>query len=130
MDYGLLVMGAPYSQPAPHSALRFAHAVLARGHRLVGVFFYHDGVHNASMLMTPPQDELNLRDAWKALHEEHDVALDVCIAAALRRGVISQSEAARHGHDAFNLEAPFELTGLGQLLTLQQRCDRLITFAS
>ncbi|MCA1772650.1 MAG: sulfurtransferase complex subunit TusD [Halomonas sp.] len=130
MDYGLLVMGAPYSHSAPHSALRFAHAVLARGHQLVGVFFYHDGVHNASTLMTPPQDELNLRDAWQVLHEQHDVALDVCIAAALRRGVVSQSEAARHGYDTFNLEAPFELTGLGQLLTLQQRCDRLITFAS
>lgn len=130
MDYGLLVMGAPYSHPAPHSALRFAHAVLARGHQLAGIFFYHDGVHNASSLMTPPQDELNLRDAWKALNEEHNVPLDVCIAAALRRGVISQSEASRHGHDAFSLQAPFELTGLGQLLTLQQRCDRLITFAS
>lgn len=130
MDYGLLVMGAPYSDPAPHSALRFAEAVLARGHRLAGVFFYHDGVHNASSLMTPPQDELNLREAWKALHERHDVPLDVCIAAALRRGIVSEAEAARHGHSAYNLEAPFELTGLGQLLTLQKRCDRLITFAS
>ncbi|MED5458954.1 MAG: sulfurtransferase TusD, partial [Pseudomonadota bacterium] len=39
------------------------------------------------------------------------------------------AEAKRHGQVHFNLDAPFELTGLGQLLTLQQRCDRLITFA-
>ncbi|RUR32560.1 sulfurtransferase complex subunit TusD [Vreelandella nanhaiensis] len=129
MEYGLLVMGAPYTSPAPHSALRFAHAVLTQGHRLNGVFFYHEGVHNASSLMAPPQDELNLREAWVELHETHQVSLDVCIAAALRRGVMNEAEAKRHGKTSYNLEAPFELTGLGQLLTLQQRCDRLVTFA-
>ena len=129
MQYGLLVMGAPYSSPAPHSALRFAHAVLARGHQIAGVFFYHDGVHNASSLMAPPQDELNLREAWSELHQQHAIQLDVCIAAALRRGLMSESEAQRHGKQAFNVAPPFELTGLGQLLELQQRADRLITFA-
>lgn len=129
MEYGLLVMGAPYTSAAPHSALRFANAVIDKGHQLVGVFFYQDGVHNASMLMTPPQDELNMHDAWVALHQTHHVALEVCIAAALRRGVMSDTEAKRHGLENFNLQKPFELTGLGQLLALQQRCDRFITFA-
>lgn len=129
MEYGLLVMGAPYTSAAPHSALRFARAVLSKGHRIAGVFFYQDGVHNASQLMSPPQDELNMREAWIALHRDHNVALDVCIAAALRRGVMSTAEAQRHGLLNHNLEAPFELTGLGQLLELQQRCDRFITFA-
>ncbi|MCS2610581.1 sulfurtransferase complex subunit TusD [Halomonas dongshanensis] len=129
MTYGLLVLGAPYSAQAPHSALRFAHALLARGHTLLGVFFYQDGVHNASQLMAPPQDELNMRDAWVALHREHAVALDVCIAAALRRGVVDESEAHRHGLASHNIEAPFELTGLGQLFELRARCDRLMTFA-
>ncbi|WGI27280.1 sulfurtransferase complex subunit TusD [Halomonas alkaliantarctica] len=129
MQYGLLVMGAPYSSPAPHSALRFSHAVLARGHQIEGVFFYHDGVHNASSLMAPPQDELNLREAWAELNQQHGVQLDVCIAAALRRGLMSESEAQRHGKQASNVASPFELTGLGQLLELQHRTDRLITFA-
>ena len=129
MDYGLLVMGAPYSSAAPHSALRFAHALTDQGHRLVGVFFYRDGVLNASSLMMPPQDELNLREAWVELHRTHDVRLDVCIAAALRRGVMSEQEAKRHASRQYNMTAPFELTGLGQLLELQQHCDRLVTFA-
>ncbi|MGE6605325.1 sulfurtransferase complex subunit TusD [Halomonas sp. NPDC076908] len=129
MKYGLLVMGAPYSSASPHSALRFAHAIIARGHCLTGVFFYHDGVHNASTLMAPPQDELNLCQAWTELHQQHAVPLDVCIAAALRRGLMSESEAQRHGMQAFNVAPPFELTGLGQLLELQQRSDRFITFA-
>ncbi|BCB62309.1 MULTISPECIES: sulfurtransferase complex subunit TusD [Halomonadaceae] len=129
MEYGLLVMGAPYASAAPHSALRFAKALIDTGHRVAGIFFYQEGVHNASQLMTPPQDELNMRDAWIALHHEHGVALEVCIAAALRRGIMSETEAKRHGQTHFNLQAPFELTGLGQLLALQQRCDRVITFA-
>lgn len=129
MQYGLLVMAAPYSSPAPHSALRFAHAVIARGHQIAGVFFYHDGVHNASALMAPPQDELNLNEAWAQLYQQHAVQLDVCIAAALRRGLMSKSEAQRHGKQTFNITTPFELTGLGQLLELQQRSDRFITFA-
>nr|WP_290700918.1 sulfurtransferase complex subunit TusD [Halomonas sp. UBA3074] len=129
MQYGLLVMGAPYSSPAPHSALRFAHAVLSRGHQLAGVFFYHDGVHNASSLMAPPQDELNLHNAWLELNQQHATPLDVCIAAALRRGLMNESEAQRHGKQTYNVFSPFELTGLGQLHALQQRADRLITFA-
>ncbi len=34
MEYGLLVMGAPYTSAAPHSALRFAKAVISRGHQV------------------------------------------------------------------------------------------------
>ena len=73
MEYGLLVMGAPYASAAPHSALRFAKAVISSGHQVAGVFFYREGIHNASQLMTPPQDELNMREAWVALHQEHGV---------------------------------------------------------
>ncbi|TDO13800.1 MULTISPECIES: sulfurtransferase complex subunit TusD [Halomonas] len=128
MRYAILLMGAPYSHQASHSALRFAHAVLARGHHLEAVFFYHDGVYNAARLAAPPQDEPHLVDAWMAIASEHRVALQVCIAAALRRGLLDEREAARHGKDGVSVEPPFELTGLGQLIDLGTRCDRLITF--
>ncbi|CAM3970453.1 sulfurtransferase complex subunit TusD [Vreelandella rituensis] len=129
MRYALLVMGAPYSHQAAHSALRFAQAIIRKGHHLDTVFFYHDGVHNASILMSPPQDELHMRNAWAELHEAHGTRLEVCIAAALRRGLLDASEAKRHAKTAHSVEAPFELTGLGQLLELQRQSDRLVTFA-
>lgn len=128
MRYAILLMGAPYSDQASHSALRFAHALVARGHCLEAVFFYHDGVHNAARLAAPPQDEPHLGDAWVGLANEHGVALQVCIAAALRRGLLDEREAARHGKDGVSVQAPFELTGLGQLVDLGMRCDRLVTF--
>lgn len=128
MRYGILLLGAPYSSQAAHSALRFARAVAGRGHRLEGVFFYHDGVHNAARLAAPPQDEPHLVDGWVALAADHEVPLQVCIAAALRRGLLDEREAARHGKRGHSVEAPFELTGLGQLVDLGLRCDRLVTF--
>lgn len=129
MNYALLVQGAPYSQQAAHSALRFAHALIVRGHTLGTVFFYHDGVYNASRLAAPPQDEPHLVEAWRQLHEDHGTSLLVCIAAALRRGIIDEREARRHGKEGYTLESPFELTGLGQLIDVHTSHDRLVTFS-
>lgn len=129
MRYGLLVKGAPYSSQASHSALRFAAALLARGHRLESVFFYHDGVYNAARLAAPPQDEPHLYDAWCSLNADHGTQLQVCIAAALRRGMLDVREADRHGKAGHSVEPPFELTGLGQLIDLGQGVDCLVTFA-
>lgn len=129
MRYGILLLGAPYSSQAAHSALRFARAIIARGHQLDSVFFYHEGVHNAARLAAPPQDEPHLVDGWAELQREHGVQLDVCIAAALRRGLMDEEQAERHGKEGHSVEHPFELTGLGQLVDLGLRCDRLVTFA-
>ncbi|WP_444679334.1 sulfurtransferase complex subunit TusD [Halomonas sp. E19] len=129
MRYALLVQGAPYSSQASHSALRFASGLLARGHVLEAVFFYHDGVYNAARLAAPPQDEPHLYDAWCELHQAHGTQLQVCISAALRRGLLDEREALRHGKSGHSVEAPFELTGLGQLIGLGQEVDRLVTFA-
>ena len=129
MRYSLLVQGPPYSRQASHSALRFARALLARGHELESVFFYHDGVYNAARLAAPPQDEPHLVDAWRALHDEYGTRLQVCIAAALRRGLLDEREASRHGKAGHSVEPPFELTGLGQLIDLGLGSDRLVTFS-
>ncbi|WP_136254615.1 sulfurtransferase complex subunit TusD [Onishia niordana] len=129
MRYALLVQGGPYSSQASHSALRFARAVIERGHCLATVFFYHDGVYNAARLSAPPQDEPHLGDGWRLLHDEHGTELLVCIAAGLRRGLLDQREAARHGKEGYSLEEPFELTGLGQLVEAGFSHDRLITFS-
>jgi len=129
LNYALVVHAAPYSHQAALSALRFADTLVTGGHRLTTVFFYHDGVHNASALMSPPQDEVHLADGWKRLHDDHDTQLLVCIAAGLRRGLLNADEANRHGLASHNVEPPFELTGIGQLVDAMLNNDRLITFA-
>lgn len=128
MIFSLAVYAAPYSSQASDSAYRFALSLLENGHKLYRVFFYHDAVHTASSLITPPQDEMNLMHCWQTLASKHEIDLVVCIAAALKRGLLNQQESARYDKGAFNLAEGFEISGLGQLVDAAVISDRLITF--
>lgn len=95
MRYTLLVTGPAYGTQQATSAWLFARALLTAGHQLDSVFFYREGVLNANQLTSPASDEFDLVRAWQTLHQEQGVALNICVAAALRRGVSDQQEAAR-----------------------------------
>ena len=126
----LNICGAPYASLAPLSALRFAKAALSAGHKIQRVFFYQEGVAVANGLSCPPQDEINLTKEWQKLAAEHQLELAVCVAAALKRGIIDTKEAARYGLEHYNLAEGFVLTGLGQLIDAMTKTDRCITFNS
>lgn len=127
MIFSLAIYASPSAQ-ASDSAYRFANTLLAQGHTLYRVFFYHDAVHLASTLNTPPQDENQATQRWQTLASEHTVDLVVCIAAGLRRGILDEKEADRYDKDHHNLAEHFELSGLGQLVDAAVRSDRLMTF--
>jgi tRNA 2-thiouridine synthesizing protein D len=128
MKLAVAVYGAPASSQAPRTALRFVRAALASGHTVDRVFFYHDGVLTANALATPPQDESDVGAERAALAETHGIELAVCVAAALRRGVLDAEEADRYGRPTQNLRAPFRILGLGQLVEAALTADRLVTF--
>ncbi|MCP5150942.1 MAG: sulfurtransferase complex subunit TusD [Ectothiorhodospiraceae bacterium] len=121
-----MVLSGPYQHQSADTALRFVRAALARGHRVSRVFFYADGVHVANRLAVVPADDRDLQRAWSTLASEHGVDLAVCVAAALRRGVIDAAEAARHGRDADNLAPGFRITGLGALAEMVRDADRVV----
>lgn len=128
MTFALLVTGAPYGSEAASQAYQFACAVLARGHRLQKVFFYQAGVHNANGLTAPASDETDLVARWRELATGYRVELDVCVAAALRRGVVDSEQAQALQLPASNVTAPFMLSGLGQLAEAALTVDRLVQF--
>ena len=128
MQFSLLILGSPSSTQSASTAFRFAQAVINSGHTLYRVFFYHDGVYCANELVTPAQDEENLPENWASLAAEHNVDLVVCIASALKRGVIDKAEALRHEKPASNLSENFSISGLGQLVDASIVSDRVITF--
>lgn len=130
MIFSVNVQAPPYSSEASYSAYQFCKALLLQGHHLHRVFFYHDGTYNATNLAAPQQDELDLYSAWQALAREHKVELIVCIAAALKRGVLDQEESIRYQKAAFNLAEGFMLGGLGQLVEAAVNSDRLVTFGN
>jgi tRNA 2-thiouridine synthesizing protein D len=128
MIFSLAVYSAPYSSQASYSAYQFAVAALNQGHSLHRVFFYQDGVHNATNLAAPPQDEFNLQHAWQLLAKDHNIDFVVCIAAALRRGILDENEAKRYDKSSHNIAQEFTISGLGQLVEAAVISDRLISF--
>lgn len=128
MKFALLVTAAPYSQQGAATALRFARAAIANGHSISRVFFYRDGVHNASALAVVPQDEENIPRAWQLFCEEKNIDAVVCVSAAIKRGIVDNRESQRHELQAANLAAPMAIGGLGQLTDAIIDCDQLLTF--
>lgn len=118
MKFGVLVQEGPYNHQAADSAYNFIVAALEKDHEITGVFFYNDGVINSTKLMDPPQDDRHIGKRWTELGEK-GIDLIVCIAAAKRRGINK------------DVIAPnFRIAGLGQLVDMAIKSDRLITFGS
>ena len=49
MKFGILVSEGPYTHQASDTAYQFAIAAIGKGHEVQRVFFYHDGVNNATL---------------------------------------------------------------------------------
>ncbi|HRJ68598.1 MAG TPA: sulfurtransferase complex subunit TusD [Beijerinckiaceae bacterium] len=128
MKFGIVVNEGPYTHQASDTAYQFAKAALDKGHEVVRVFFYHDGVNNATRLTVPPQDERNVQRNWSELGAKHNLDMVVCIAAAQRRGILDENEAKRQGKDANNIAPGFRISGLGQLIEAGILADRLVVF--
>ena len=128
MKLGILINEGPYQHQASDTALQYVKAAIKKGHEIYRVFFYNDGVNNATKLSSPPQDDRNITKEWSMLAKDHGIDLVVCVAAAQRRGILDKDEAKRNGKDADNLEEGFRISGLGQLVESGIQSDRLITF--
>ncbi|MGD8712350.1 MAG: sulfurtransferase complex subunit TusD [Thiohalophilus sp.] len=128
MKFVIQVNEGPYNHEASTSALNFIRAALDAGHEVFRVFFYHDGVNNATRYTTPPQDDLHIVNTWSELAEKHDLDLVVCVAAAQRRGIVDEGEQERNGKDGNNIAPGFRISGLGQLVEGCIQADRLVVF--
>ncbi len=128
MRFALMVTGPAYGTQQAASAYQFAQAVLAEGHSIGSVFFYREGVYNANLLSAPASDEFDLVRAWQCLSEEQGVALHICVAAALRRGVTDNEQASQLNLPAANLQHGFTLSGLGALAEAALTSDRMVQF--
>ena len=128
MRFGIVVTEGPYTHQASDSAYQFTKAALEKGHEISRVFFYHDGVNNATRFMVPPQDDRNVQQMWSELATTHKLDLVVCIAAAQRRGILDADEAKRQGKSGDNIAPGFRISGLGQLIDAGIVADRLVMF--
>lgn len=128
-SFAIIIRGAPCKPQSALSAYRFACAALAAGHQIKRLFFYEDGVYNASASIVPGPGELHLPQAWQTLVSKHRIDAVVCVASALQRGVLDEQEAQRHQAGSGNLLPGFTISGLGQLVDATLGADRVLTFA-
>ena len=117
MKLGVIVNEGPFTHQASDSAYQFTKAAIEKGHEVMRVFFYYDGVNNGNKLSEPQADDRNLVKLWGALAAQHKLDLVICVAAALRRGIKEDI-----------LADGFRISGLGQLVELSMAADRIVVF--
>lgn len=121
LQFTVIVMGPAYGTQASFCAYQFCQSLLNSGHKLQSFFFYGDGTYNANSFTNPANDEFDIVKGWQKLAKQHQLRLSLCIAAAQRRGVVS--EELNH-----NIANGFELVGLGELSEAISQSDRVIQF--
>ncbi len=130
MKISIQINEGPYQHQASDTAYQFAKAAIMQGHEIFRVFFYHDGVNNGTRFTIPPQDDRNVVKQWADLKQSDGADLDlvICVAAALRRGLLDESESSKNSIDGNNIHPAFRISGLGQLIEAGIQSDRLVVF--
>ncbi|MGZ8188573.1 MAG: sulfurtransferase complex subunit TusD [Methylosarcina sp.] len=128
MKFAIQINSSPYRSNAGYTAFRFINALLAEGHEVFRVFFYHDGIYHGLRYATPPDDELRFTAQWSDLAKCHGIDLVLCISAAQRRGLLCSDEAKRQGKLDDDLAEGFRISGLGQLIEATLVADRFLVF--
>jgi tRNA 2-thiouridine synthesizing protein D len=128
MKFAIQINSSPYRSNAGYSAYRFINALLAEGHEVFRVFFYHDGIYHGLRYATPPDDETQFTAQWSDLAGRHGIDLVLCISAAQRRGLLCADEAGRQGKADDDLAEGFRISGLGQWVEATLIADRFLVF--
>jgi len=118
----VVVTTPPYSNLTA-TAINLVEAAINNGIKLDGIFFYQDGVLNASKHHKMPSDEYQACEQWHRIHKEHRVPLNLCITAAEKRGLsdeVDESNAVSSIHEYFTV------AGLGELAELTINAKRVI----
>lgn len=134
----MLMTHAP-SHPLTKQALEYAQSLYANDSKTaveqnpltttdLKIFLYSDAVMLANRLIWLPDDIENLAKNWQRFAMSHDLNIQVCVSAALARGVTDADNATRHQLQGDNLADGFELVGLGELAMHLHRAKTVYQF--
>ncbi len=117
-----LVVTTPPNSNLTTTAINLVKSAIDKGVAIVGVFFYQDGVLNATKHLSIPNDEYQTLHHWQQLNSDFDVPLYLCITAAEKRGLTDEL-----GHNEYsNIDKAFMVSGLGELVELTSKADRMV----
>lgn len=117
-----LVVTTPPNSNLTTTAINLVHAALNNGVKLIGVFFYQDGVLNAAKHLSIPSDEFQTLTQWQQLSSDYNVPLYLCITAAEKRGLSDEL----NQHELSNIDKAFTVSGLGELVELTSKAERVV----
>tara|TARA_R100000900_G_scaffold13099_1_gene11287 strand:+ start:82152 stop:82535 length:384 start_codon:yes stop_codon:yes gene_type:complete len=126
VNYTLLITASPTASRSGLTALRFARALLTRGHQLPLVFFLDEGTRTGTAAASTPSDETDLLAGWVELAGD-TTELVLCVSSAQRRGLLDATAAQREDSEA-TVHPAFRLGGLGELVEALATSDRVVTF--
>lgn len=114
MKIGILLLTGPYQHEAADTAYHFAKAAMGRGHEVLGVFLYTDGVNVANRNITAPGFR-NIAQMFSELGGRTRVV--ACGTCARFRGLNKDM-----------LSTGTSMGGMGALVKFIQDCDRFLVF--
>jgi tRNA 2-thiouridine synthesizing protein D len=114
MRIGILLLTGPYQYEAADTAYHFAKAATARGHEVVGIFLYTDGVNVANRNIVSPGSR-NIAQMFSELGVRTRVV--ACGTCAKFRGLHKDG-----------LSPNTRMGGIGALVQFIQDCDRFLVF--
>jgi len=121
MKFALVITTKP-TDPKTITSLNIAHSIVEQQHELLGVFFYQEGVLNASKYLCVPNDEFQTPLKWQEFSQKTGITLHLCSTAAEKHGLIEETEL----EDFEHISPAFQISGLGQLVELTTSAERVI----
>lgn len=115
-----VIVTTPPTSNLTNSAINLVRAALESNINVIGVFFYQQGVLNAAKKLAIPNDETQNHKHWQELHSIYQTPLHLCSTAAEKHGLIDESD------EKSLINPAFTLSGLGELVTLTSKAERVI----
>jgi len=116
----VVITTPPYSN-LTITALNYIEAALNANVTIVGVFFYQDGVLNASNKVQIASDEFQTISRWHTLHQTHQLPLHLCNTAGEKRGLSDEESYS-------DINSAFTVSGLGELVEITNQAQRVVQF--
>lgn len=126
LSYTLILTKSSASSESHLTAQRLVSELISNGDKIDRVFFYQDAAFVGLISQIPGQGLQASYQGWLDLQHKQSFPLQICIANALRRGVVDKVEAKRY-QGLETLHSGFQLSGLGEIADACQSSDRIIT---
>jgi len=126
LSYTIILTQSPALSESHQTAQNLVSDLISHGNKIDRIFFYQDASFVGLKSQIAGQGLQASYQGWIDLKQQQDFPLQICIANALRRGVVDATEAGRY-QGLETLQNGFQLSGLGEIADACRSSDRIIT---